>query len=249
MNKKLNIDNIRRVHLFSDLTDDELEKILSFSSHKKVSRGEILFFDTEPFYGFYCVLEGSIKLYKISTEGREHIVHIMTQNNTFGEVPVFENYQSVLSDKAVYPINAMAIEDNTEVLLVAAKPFLSFLKDNSNICLKFLSTLSKRLKLLNQHIESLTLHDIKKRLAKYIIDEYDKKEKERLRIEKSKKIILKKSDFIELNISKNDLASHLGTILETLSRTFKKLQDESLIEVNGKQIKIRDFKKLKNYFV
>jgi len=65
------------------------------------------------------------------------------------------------------------------------------------------------------------------------------------KIEKTKKIILKKSDSIELSISKYDLASHLGTILETLSRTFKKLQDEKIIEVHGKKIAILDIKKLK----
>jgi CRP/FNR family transcriptional regulator len=247
MKRTFNISDLKKIHLFSDLSERELEKILSFSRHKKYSKGEILFFDTEPFHGFYCVLEGSIKLYKISTEGREHIVHIMNPFNTFGEVPVFENYEDVLSDKAVYPINAMAIEDNTEVFVVSAKPFLSYLKQNPEISLKFLSTLSKRLKLLNNHIEGLTLHDIKRRLAKYIIDEYDIAKKEKEKLEKTKKIILKKSDSIELSISKYDLASHLGTILETLSRTFKKLQDEKLIEVHGKTIKILDFKKLKDY--
>lgn len=247
MRKKIDIYDLKKISLFSDLSESELEKILSFSRHKKFSKGEILFFDTEPFHGFYCVLEGSVKLYKISPEGREHIVHIMSPYNTFGEVPVFENYEAVLNDRAAYPINATAIEDDTEVFIVSAKPFLSYLKQSPEISLKFLSTLSKRLKLLNNHIEGLTLHDIKRRLAKYIIDEYETAKKEKEKLEKTKHIILKKSDSIELNISKNDLASHLGTILETLSRTFKKLQDEKLIEVRGKKINILSFKKLKEY--
>lgn len=247
MLKKLTIDDIKKIHLFSDLTDSENEKILSFSHFKKVGKGDILFFDTEPFMGFYCVLEGSVKLYKISTEGREHIVHIMYPYNTFGEVPVFNNYEAVMNDKAVYPINAMAIEDDTEVLLVSAKPFLSFLKENSNICLKFLSTLSKRLKLLNDHIEGITLHDVKRRLAKYILNEFEKTKKQKENIEKSKHILLKETNSIELSISKYDLASHLGTILETLSRTLKKLQDEKIIEVQGKKITILNCNKLKNY--
>jgi CRP/FNR family transcriptional regulator, dissimilatory nitrate respiration regulator len=247
MRRALNINELKKIHLFSDLSESELNKIISFSHHKKFTKGEILFFDTEPFFGFYCVLEGSVKLYKISSEGREHIVHIMSKYNTFGEVPVFENYEAVLSGRAVYPINAMAIEDDTEVLVVSAKPFLSFLKENSDISLKFLSTLSKRLKILNNHIEGLTLHDIKRRLAKYILDEFENTKKEKAKIEKLKHIILKPSDSIELSISKNDLASHLGTILETLSRTFKKLQSEKIIEVHGKKITVLDCKKLKEY--
>ncbi|MFA5405315.1 MAG: Crp/Fnr family transcriptional regulator, partial [Ignavibacteria bacterium] len=249
MHKKLTLENIKKIQLFSDLSESELGIVRSFSLLKKAGKGEILFFDSEPFVGFYCVLEGSVKLYKISSEGREHIVHIMCPYNTFGEVPVFDNYEAVMNDTAVYPINAMALEDDTEVLLVSAKPFLSFLKENPNVCLKFLSTLSRRLKLLNNHIEGITLHDIKRRLAKYILDEFENAKKQKEKIEKTKHILLKEKNSIELAISKNDLASHLGTILETLSRTFKKLQDEKIIEVQGKKITIKNYNKLKSYVI
>lgn len=243
----ISINELKKIHLFSDLSESELEKVRSFSAHKTAGKGEILFFDTAPFVGFYCVMEGSVKLYKISSEGREHIVHIMHPYNTFGEVPVFDNYEAVMNDKAIYPINAMAIEEGTEVLLVSAKPFISFIKDNPDICLKFLSTLSKRLKLLNDHIEGITLHDVKRRLAKYILEEFEKAKEKKEKIEKTKRIILKERNSIDLQISKYDLASHLGTILETLSRTFKKLQDEKIIEVRGKKITILNCKKLKSY--
>ncbi len=245
----ISISDLKRIHLFSDLSEGELEKVRSFSTLKTAAKGEMLFFDTAPFVGFYCVMEGSVKLYKISSEGREHIVHIMHPYNTFGEVPVFDNYEAVMNDKAIYPINAMAIEEGTEVLLVSAKPFISFIKNSPDICLKFLSTLSKRLKLLNDHIEGITLHDIKRRLAKYILDEFEKAKEKKEKIEKTKRIILKERNSIDLQISKYDLASHLGTILETLSRTFKKLQDEKIIEVRGKKITILNLKKLKDYSV
>ncbi|MBI5403393.1 MAG: Crp/Fnr family transcriptional regulator [Ignavibacteriae bacterium] len=247
MQKKLTTDDLRKIHLFSDLTEEELTKILSFSRHKKAGKGDILFFDTEPYFGFHCVLEGSVKLYKISGEGREHIVHIMCPYSTFGEVPVFESFEDVINDKAVYPINAASIEDDTEVLIVSAKPFLSFMKENTSICFKFLSTLSKRLKVLNNHIEGITLHDIKRRLAKYIFEEFENSKKRKAEIERAKKIKLKSTDSFELPISKYDLAAHLGTIIETLSRTFKKLQDENLIDVSGKKITVLDLKELKKY--
>lgn len=247
MQKKLTTDDLRKIHLFSDLTEEELAKILSFSRYRKAGKGDILFFDTEPYFGFHCVLEGSVKLYKISSEGREHIVHIMCPYSTFGEVPVFENFEDVLNDKAVYPINAASTEDGTEVLIVSAKPFLSFMKENTSICFKFLSTLSKRLKVLNNHIEGITLHDIKRRLAKYIFEEFENSKKRKADIERTKKIKLKSSDSFDLPISKYDLAAHLGTIIETLSRTFKKLQDENLIDVNGKKITVLDLKELKKY--
>lgn len=241
------ITDIKKIHLFSDLSDEELNKIRSFSTLKKLKKGDILFMDGDKFLGFYCILEGSVKLYKISSCGREYIVHLMHPYNTFAEVPVFESYSAVMNDSAIYPINSMAIEEDTVVFLVSAKHFLSFIRENGNICLKFLSTMSKRLKTLNDYIENITLHDVKRRLAKYIIDEFDKVTLNKEKVEKTKKIILKKVNYIELSISKNDLASHLGTILETLSRTLKKLQDEKIISVVGKKISILNLNKLKNY--
>jgi len=161
MKKKFDINDLKKIHLFSDLSESELGKILSISHYKKFSRGEILFSIQNLSTDFTACSKAVLSYIKFSTEGREHIVHIMNPYNTFGEVPVFENYEDVLNDKAVYPINAMAIEDDTEVFVVSAKPFLSYLKQYPEISLKFLSTLSKGLKLLNNHIEGLTLHDIK----------------------------------------------------------------------------------------
>jgi len=240
--------DIRNIFLFSELDNNEIEKIKSFSRHKTFNKGEILFFDTEPYQGFYCIIEGTVKLYKISKEGREHIMHIMKDGDTFGEVPVFENYEAVLRDLAKYPVNAMAIDDNTNTIQVPAKQFLEILRNSNELCMKFLSTLSKRLKILNSHIQGITLQDIKKRLSGYILSEHKRQSEERAKKIKVKGLKLPVSvNYIDLAISKNDLASHLGTIIETLSRTLKKLQDEDIIEVNSKRILIKNFKKLISY--
>ena len=85
--------------------------------------------------------------------------------------------------------------------------------------------------------------DVTKRAANFIFSEYINKRKSKADTKKdSKKDAL---PHITLNISKNDLASYLGTIIETLSRTFKKLQDEKVIEVDGKKIIIKDLEKLR----
>ena len=247
MRNKLENRDLKNIFLFSELSDEELDEIRNFSHLKKFSIGEILFFDSEPYSGLYCLLDGAVKLYKISNEGKEHILHLIYPFNTFAEVPIFENYGEIIKDKATYPVNAMAIEDNTEVILISAKHLLNFLEINSKLYLKMLSTLSKRLRFLNNHIEKLTLLDIKKRLSKYLVEEFEKAKAEKEKIEKKKGIKLKEINSIDISISKNDLASHLGTILETLSRTFKKLQDENIVEVKGKKIIILNLNKLKEY--
>ena len=234
--------DLKKIFLFADLIDNELDAIASFSHLKKFNKGEIIFFDTEPYLGFYGLIDGSVKIYKISKEGREQIIHLVTPFNTFAEVPIFENYEKVLTGNATYPANAMSISDYTEAVLVSAKPFLSFLENNSRLCFKFLSNLSKRLRFQTEHLESISLQDITKRLSVYLIHEFENKNPHHSIKPKSDN-----SKYIDLKISKYDLASFLGTIIETLSRTFKKLQDENVIQVQGKRIKIVDLKKLRKY--
>lgn len=217
---------LKNVQLFSDLNEEELEKIYSRSDIKTFGKGEMVFFDTEPYQGFYIVIEGSVKIYKISKDGREHIMHFIYPFNTFAEVPLLEQYEKIKKDEFSYPANAMSLEKDTKLILIRASTFYKIVENNKIICLKMLSGLAKRLRHLNGYIESFTL-DVPKRVAKFILAEQNK-------------ITANNKNQIELNISKHDLAAYLGTIDETLSRALKKLQEDNLIEVDGKNIKIKD---------
>jgi len=225
-------DNLKKVYIFSGLDDTELDSLSKIVRVKTFSKGDIIFFDTEPYLGFYITVTGLVKIYKISKDGKEHILHLIPAFNTFAEVPLFENFNEIFEESFRYPANAMALEDDTRVILVPARQFRELLESDIQICIKMVSALAKRLRHLNHHIEDLTLKDVAKRVAGYILSEQktsDNKEQ------------------VSLNISKNDLAAYLGTIPETLSRTLKKLQDEDMIEVDGKLIKICDLDKLKDF--
>jgi CRP/FNR family transcriptional regulator, dissimilatory nitrate respiration regulator len=241
-------EHIKYIFLFSELETSEIEKIRAFSSLKKYKKGEILFLESEPYGGFYCLLEGTVKLFKISKEGREHIVHLVYPGNIFAEVPLFDNYSDVKNNQVEYPINAMAIEDDTEVIIIPSAPFMNILDNNKDVCLKMLANFSKRLKILNKHITSVPLQDVKKRLAQYLLSELENQElHSKKEVTAHNKVKQPSEEFIELSISKYDLASLLGTILETLSRSFKKLQEEEIIKVNGKRIYILNRFKLQSF--
>lgn len=227
----------KHILFFSELDDNDLELIGKFSRIKPFGKGDIIFFDTEPYLGFYAVVEGMVKIYKISKDGREHIMHIVEPYGTFAEVPLFENAGKIISSDFRYPANAMALTDDTQVLLVPARAFIELLQSNPGLSIRIISAFAKRLRHLNKHIEEVTLKDVTKRVADYILAE-NKKTAGNVNAKS-------KANIIELKISKNDLASYLGTIPETLSRTFKKLQDDGAIEVNGKSITIADPDKLK----
>ncbi|HMR38900.1 MAG TPA: Crp/Fnr family transcriptional regulator [Ignavibacteria bacterium] len=222
---------LKNVHLFSDLDEDELDKLYSRCDIKTFNKGEIIFFDTEPYQGFYIVIEGGVKIFKISKDGREHILYFIYPFNTFAEVPLLEQYEKIKKDEFSYPANSMAMEENTKLILIRSSVFYNFVENNSHLCLKMLSSLAKKLRHLNSHIETIT-QDVPKRLAKYILSEHATSAKQ--------------NSLIELSISKHDLASYLGTIDETLSRILKKFQDENLIEVKGKKILIKNKQELLN---
>lgn len=224
-------DNLKKVYIFSGLDTAELDKLSKIVRTKTFNKGDIIFFDTEPYLGFYITVTGLVKIYKISKDGKEHILHLIPPFNTFAEVPLFENFNEIFEESFRYPANSMALEDDTRVILVPARQFRELLESDIQICIKMVSALAKRLRHLNHHIEDLTLKDVTKRVAGYIINEQKKSGDK---------------DSVSLSISKNDLAAYLGTIPETLSRTLKKLQDDDMIDVDGKVIKICDMDRLKD---
>lgn len=225
---------LKKIFIFSELTGDDFDIINKFSRLKKLNKGDIIFFDTEPYLGFYIVIEGMVKIYKISKDGREHILHLVDKYNTFAEVPLFENAGQILEKDFRYPANASALDDGTEVLLIPHRQFIELMETNRKLCLRMIAGFAKRLRYLNNHIENVTLKDVTKRVSIYLLDELKKSKKDK-----------SSGNVFKIKISRHDLASYLGTIIETLSRTLKKLQDDNIIEVEGKTVKILSEAKLK----
>jgi len=215
---------LKKVNLFSDLDENELEKIYSHSAVKNFDKGEMIFFDTDPYKGFYIVIEGSVKIFKISEDGREHVIHFIYPTNTFAEAPLFEQYEKIKKEEFIYPANSMALENNTTVILIRSYIFYRIIETNKTICMKMLSGLSKKLHHLNSHIENIS-QGVPRRLSLYLLEELKKSE-------------CKEKDIIELKFSKHDLASYLGTIDETLSRSLKRLQESKIISVKGRSIHV-----------
>lgn len=230
------ISDIKKISFFTELSEGELLDVYSFCKFRTCKEKEIIFFETEPYIGFFAVLSGKVKIYKISPEGREHIIHFINPPNTFAEAPLFEKYWNESPGKIYYPANAMALEDETEVVLVPADKLVELTKGNITICYKLIASLSKRLRNLNKHIETLVLSDVYKRVCNYFFTQAEKK------ITSPSQTSIE----IELEINKNDLASYLGTISETFSRCLKKIQDEGLIKVDGKKIFIPNIKNLRD---
>lgn len=202
--------------LFAGLPEDQRESIRDIVIVKEYSRGVSIFSEGDEGNGFYIVSKGMVKIYKVSLEGKEHILHIFGPYEAFGEVPVFMGKN--------YPANAQAIQ-KSQVLFFPRTSFIELVSRNPSLSLNMLAMLSMRLRQFTVQIENLSLKEVPGRLASYLL----------LLAEEQGD-----TDQVSLNISKSQLASLLGTIPETLSRILAKMSSANLIEVKGKDIQLFD---------
>jgi len=216
------LDVIARIPLFSGLSLGQLAQFQSIALEKNFGKSEMIFSEGDEGSGFYIILAGTVKVFKVSPDGKEHILHIFTAGQTFGEVPVFAGEH--------FPANAEALQD-TRTLFFPRSAFVALLEKNPALSLKLLADLSLKLRQFAVQIENLSLKEIPARLATYLL--YLAEEQGR-------------ADHVTLSISKGQLASLLGTIPETLSRIFAKLSSQQLIQVQGRKIALLDADGLKD---
>lgn len=200
--------------LFCGIPEDQLEAVAQIAVEKKYGKGETIFFEGDPGNGFYMVSEGKVKIFKMSWAGKEQILHIFGPGEPFGEVPVFHGMP--------FPAGAETLTKST-LLFFPRERFIALVHDNPSIALNMLAVLSRRLRRFVDQIENLSLKEVPARLAGYLLYLLEEQGGQ---------------DSVELEISKGQLASLLGTIPETLSRIFAKMSEEGLIAVEGKKIRI-----------
>ena len=215
-------DTISKCPLFMGLPDEQLDSLCRITIREDYGKGDTVFSEGDQGRGFYIAESGSVKIYKLSLDGKEQILHIFGPGEPFGEVPVFTGKP--------FPANAMALK-NSRLLLFPKKDFIDLISKDPSLTLNMLGVLSMRLRQFTVQIESLSLKEVPGRLAAHLIwlsnHQANKKE-------------------VRLDISKGQLASLLGTIPETLSRILSKMNTQNLIEVKGKEILIRDYEGLKD---
>ncbi|MDP4244117.1 MAG: Crp/Fnr family transcriptional regulator [Bacteroidota bacterium] len=219
-----NID-FRSIPLFSELEPSELSKVLSFSSIKRIKKGGHIFMEGDPYGGFFVVLIGSVRVYRNSRDGKELTLHLLNPLSLLAEVPIFEGTN--------YPANAQAME-RTEVFFIPKEHFVKYLDSSPELMRKMLIGFAKKIRSLSDQLESLSLHDVSSRLARFLIVEVERAQRSQL-----------PQPFIRLDAQKSVIASQIGTIRETLSRSLKRLQSLKIIRVKGHTITILDYARLK----
>ena len=214
------VATLGQTKLFSGFDTSLLEKIATTISLKEISSGEMIFYEKDPAVAFFVVSTGKVKIYKSSQEGKEQILMIAGAGDSFAEAALF--------GEGIYPASAQALE-KSEIIIFRRDKFLALVEKNPSIALSLIARMAELLHKLNRLVEELSLTDITTRLAHYLIDA----------IESDTQTI------ITLTEKKAVLAAQLGTIPETLSRSFAKLTKEGIIKVEGADIHILQMVRLK----
>ena len=179
----------------------------------------MLFFEGDEATGFYLLLEGKVRVYKASPEGKEQILHQINPGQIFAEVAIFEGQR--------YPANCSALQDSV-VAFFPQNDFIKLIEQSPQISLKIIASMAGFLREFTETVENLSLKEVPARIAGYLL-----------------KLPLKENDdTVTLDMTKAELAKKLGTQSETFSRGLRKLSDQKIIKVNGKRILILDRNRL-----
>ncbi|OLP19733.1 Crp/Fnr family transcriptional regulator [Leptolyngbya sp. 'hensonii'] len=207
---------LQQTPIFQDLVEEQLSALANIAIPQTYKRGETLFLEGDEGTGLFIIKSGRIKVFKVATGGKEQILHIFETNEHFAEVPAL--------DGGHFPASAAAIEAS-EVMFIPGTAFLMVLQQNPLLAISMLKTFARHMRKLAHLVDTLSFTEVPERLANYLLNLSDK---------------FGNIEVVELNLPKGQLAALLGTIPETLSRTFYKLSQDGMIEINGTTIRLCD---------
>ncbi|MFD0674373.1 Crp/Fnr family transcriptional regulator [Cohnella sp. GCM10027633] len=154
------IEWLKKVSLFDNLNDDQLEHILRISHRRTFPAGTTMFQEKEPGLTFYVVLSGSIKLFTRSSGGEEKVLSLVSAGESFGELSLLDGLPRSASAQTLEP---------TTVLELSSDQFMSLLQSHFDITRGILTELSRRLRKTNEHVNDLTFLDGRTRVLKNLI--------------------------------------------------------------------------------
>ena len=208
------------IKIFDHLNPKQIEKIKNIAVKREFEKNEILFLENDESSGFFLIIDGTVKVFKNTSDGKEQTLAILKKGAMAGLVPVLENS----------PFHASAIAiTKSSFLFFSKEEFINLITTDPKLFQNITAVLSNRLKCSSNIITLLSNPKIDVRIASYIMglarDQNNDKS-------------------VSLSISKKNIANLLGITPETLSRVFSKMTNSKIIEVDGNNIKIVDFKKL-----
>ncbi len=213
---------LKQSQLFAQLDDDSLAEVAAASVLKHVTRNDIIFYQGDVAYAFFLVASGKVKVFKMSPEGKEQILMIANPGDSFAEAALFASGR--------FPASAQALDDS-DLLVINRDRFVAMIERHPEIAVNLIARLAGLLRKMTSLVEELSLTDVTTRLAHYLLNQVEESDASNISI--------------HLEEKKAVLASQLGTIPETLSRSFARLVKEKAIVMDGADIRVIDLDKMR----
>ena len=211
---------LEHVTLFSSLDSSARASIARLAIERHVPAGQVLFRQGESADGFYVVLDGKVKVYKLSPDGRQQILHAFGPGQAFAEAAMFAGDS--------FPAFAETLSES-RLAFFPQRAFLKELGRNPALAAGLITSLARLCHQLAGLVEQLSLSDVSGRLARYVTD-----------LARRKGVALEKGIQVRLDLAKGELARHLGTAPETLSRALGRLAALDLVAVDGPVLTVRN---------
>ncbi len=214
---------VREFSSLKALTKDELIKLSECKTSHSIKKGEVIFEEGENVNGIYCIKDGVCKLTKLSANGKDHIVKLVTKGELLGQ-------RSMISDEPVN-LSAVALED-MHVCFIPKSEVMGYFDKNNQFSMNVMKSICGDLKEADDHMVNLAQKTVKERLAEtllYLNDTLGKNEDNSLKVQ----------------LSRDELASMIGTATESCIRLLSDFKKLGLIELTGKKIVLKDINKLK----
>lgn len=182
-------------------------------------RDEIIFWEGDESSGLHMIRKGSVKLFKLSPQGRELVIKVFDQGATFNEVLVFDHQPN--------PVNVAALED-CELWIIGAEVIRKCISRYPEMAQSVINNLCQNLRMLLGTVEELSFYQVTTRLAR-LISQLPQEQLQGAR---------------EQRLTQDELAARLGTVREVVARSLREIERSGAIQVNRGQIKVTDQNRL-----
>jgi len=200
------------VPIFNHLDDDSMNKIAQKANTKKLKRGEYLYQAADADDSIYIVHRGQVRIFHLAESGKEQLIRVLNPGDFTGESTIF-------SDDTYHDHFAEATK-STSICVINRDNLQELLDEYPEIAMKILSSMSDRLQQSEKQTTSVAIEQVTNRIIYYLEDLAGADSEN--------------ETTVELPMTRKDIASYLGTTPETLSRKFKELENEGLIEQRPK---------------
>lgn len=214
---------VRQFSSLKALNKDELLKMANCKTSYKIKKGQPIFEEGDIMNGIYCIKDGICKLSKLSPNGKDQIVKLVTSGELLGQ-------RSMISDE-VANLSAVALE-NMEVCFIPKSEIIGFFNDNNQFSMNVMKTICGDLKEADDHIVSMGQKTVRERLAETLLYMHET-------------FGVNEDGSLHIQLSREELASMIGTATESCIRLLSEFNKSNLITLEGKKIVITDISKLR----